>query len=227
MTRLRRLPYCWRVSRYSPELRVAGAQWESWIDVSQVGQTYNGLPLTSEEYQRVEDAYVHAAFQFALDTSTQVFRIAYLGHQEDGYALSPDQTLLRFDLGPVVRGNLRGSLDCGLEGTDYGCQILSVLTFICMLRLLDRARRQSTELSEAACSLSRVSAHPNGNKSSAIVRLDTPGINGSMSPRAGRFGVSEAAPVLHLDRTRRRTSLAAAACDVPPKSRRLPRSLLA
>ena len=124
MTWVRRLPYCWRVSRYSPELRIPDSKWESWIDVSQVGQTFNGLLLTSEEYQRVEDAYVHAAFQFALDTSTQVFRIAYLGHQEEGYALSPDQTLLRSDLGPVVRGNLRGSLDCGLEGTEYGCQIL-------------------------------------------------------------------------------------------------------
>lgn len=116
-------PFSWRISRYEPELRRGDPQYESWTDYADVGQSFNGLVLTLEEYFRVEDAYIAAALAFAVDMASTTFRVAYLGHHDDGYALSEGQRVVRSDIAPVVRGNLRGKLDCVLESADGSCQI--------------------------------------------------------------------------------------------------------
>lgn len=120
---LKPLPYSWRLSRYEPELRAKDAEWQSWTDVSDVGQVFNGLPLTMEEYVRVENLYVDAATRFASEFPAQQFRVVYLGVQRDGFALREGQSLVRSDIAPVVRGNLQGSLDCAVVSSDGGFQI--------------------------------------------------------------------------------------------------------
>jgi hypothetical protein len=123
MTHLQRLPYCWRVSRYQPELRARETPWESWTDRSDVGAAFNGIVLTREEYERVEGTYAAAVTRFAIDAAAAVFRIVYVGHSAGGFALTPDQRVVRSDLAAIVRGNLRGDLDCALESVDAGLQI--------------------------------------------------------------------------------------------------------
>lgn len=123
MTLLVPLPYSWRLSRYEPELRAGAAGWESWTDYSDVGRSFNGLILTMEEYLRVENTYVDAAVRFALEFPTELFRVAYVGQQSDGFALREGQSLVRSDLAAVVRGNLRGLLDCAVVSTDGACQV--------------------------------------------------------------------------------------------------------
>ena len=114
---LKPLPFSWRLSRYEPQLR-ASREWESWTDRTDVGHSFNGFVLTEEEYLRIEDAYIAAATRFAVDVSASVFRVVYVGHQSGQYALVAGQTVIRSDLGPLVRGNLRGDLDCAIESTE-------------------------------------------------------------------------------------------------------------
>ncbi len=123
MTNLRPLRYSWQVSRYDPELRELETRWESWTDRSDIGGTFNGLVVYPEEYQRVEESYVTAAVQFAVDASARLFRVVYVGHQGTGFALEPDQVVGRSDLGLIVRANLRGHLDCAVESTNGAYQL--------------------------------------------------------------------------------------------------------
>lgn len=121
---LQRLPYCWRVSRYEPELRERETRWESWTDYSDIGAAFNGVVLSPEEYYRVEDTYIAAAVRFAVDASAVLLRVTYVGHhQAPDFALDPDQIVVRSDLGPIIRGNLRGNLDCALEATNGRLQV--------------------------------------------------------------------------------------------------------
>jgi hypothetical protein len=116
------LPHSWRVSRYEPALRAAGSEWASWTDYSDVGKTFNGMVLTEQEYLRVENLYLDAAARFAADAAAEVFEVVYVDHQQDGFELFAGQKLPRSDLGPVVRGSLRGTLDCALQAVSGTCQ---------------------------------------------------------------------------------------------------------
>jgi hypothetical protein len=119
----KRLPHCWRVSRYEPLLRARESSFETWTDISDVGSTFNGLTLEIEEYLRVEDLYVQAAMRFALDSSTEIFQVVYQGTHDETTEALLGRRLVRSDLGPLVRGNLRGTLDCVIEGVGGSCQI--------------------------------------------------------------------------------------------------------
>jgi hypothetical protein len=124
MTSLPRQPYYWRLSRYEPELRARDTPWESWIDVSDIGESFNGIVLTEEEYLRVENTYIAALLRFALDVSATTFNMVHLGEdQEGGFALDADQVVVRSDLAPIIRGNLRGQIGCALKSTDGRLQI--------------------------------------------------------------------------------------------------------
>ncbi len=122
MISLRPLPYSWRVSRYQEELR-GDPRWASWTDVSDVGRMFNGVVLASEEYHRVENSYISASVRFAALTSASLLRVVYVGHQSDDFDLSAGQIVVRSDVGPIVRGNLRGELDCALEAVNGRLQI--------------------------------------------------------------------------------------------------------
>jgi hypothetical protein len=76
-----------------------------------------------EEYIRVENSYVETAMYFAMEFPGAAFAIAALSQQEDGFDLRKGQTLLRSDLAAIIRGNLRGDLDCVLETTNGECQL--------------------------------------------------------------------------------------------------------
>lgn len=90
--------------------------WESWTEISDVGERFNGIVLSSEEYLRVETLYIDAVARFAHDAGADGgFSVVFRGHQSPDFALSLGQEILRSDLAPIVRGNLRGDLDCALE----------------------------------------------------------------------------------------------------------------
>lgn len=118
-----RLKYGWRVSRYSAELRARDSPWESWTSISDVGQPFNGIELTREEYLRVEDAYIDIVAGFLVDAGADFFDVVYVAHQEAGFELSEGQRLPRSDIAPLVRGNLRGTLDCALQSPAADLQV--------------------------------------------------------------------------------------------------------
>ncbi len=122
MTSMSPLPHSWRVCRYEEQLR-GQKGWESWIGMSDIGERFNGIVLSNQEYVRVENTYIAAVVRFAAVTSASLFRVAFLGSQDADYALSPGQLVVRSDVGPIVRGNLRGELDCTLEAVNGRLQI--------------------------------------------------------------------------------------------------------
>jgi hypothetical protein len=120
---LRQLPFSWRLSRYEPALRTRDSEWESWTAHSDIGKTFNGIPLTLEEYLRVEDLYLDGATRFAIDAAAEVFEVVYVGHKDERFGVSAGQRLARSDLGPIVRANLRGDLECALLAASGTLQI--------------------------------------------------------------------------------------------------------
>lgn len=116
------LPHSWRVSRYEEQLR-GEPGWESWTDLSDIGGRFNGIVLSEQEYLRVENTYISAVVRFAVATSASLFRVVSLAHQDANFALTPGQLVVRSDVGPIVRGNLRGELDCALDAVNGRLQI--------------------------------------------------------------------------------------------------------
>ncbi len=56
----------YRISKYDPSFRDAEGRYtrDEWIMAGQIGESFDGVVLTREEYQRVEDAYVTVARGF-------------------------------------------------------------------------------------------------------------------------------------------------------------------
>ena len=49
----------YRITKYDPRYRLNGAYTkEEWTDVSDVGRTFDGVPLTLQEYERVEQQHI-------------------------------------------------------------------------------------------------------------------------------------------------------------------------
>jgi hypothetical protein len=153
MSTLDPLPNCWRLSRYEPALRARDSRWESWTSYSDVGKEFNGITLTFEEYLRVENLYIDAVTRFAMDAAADVFRVVYIGHQQTGFGLSAGQRLLLSDLAPVVRGNLRETLDCALEGVEGTSKSSSDSTSTSTLPPLRHVSGRSSRPSELVCML--------------------------------------------------------------------------
>jgi hypothetical protein len=70
----------YRVSKYNPAFRdesdaYTKAEWTSFKDI---GRTYSGVPLTAEEYERVEEAYVKSALRFLSEGGLSSIRVAGL-----------------------------------------------------------------------------------------------------------------------------------------------------
>ncbi|MEH3068180.1 MAG: hypothetical protein PGN15_09055 [Aeromicrobium erythreum] len=91
--------------------------------MADVGSRFNGIVLSDEEYVRVENTYIAAVVRFSVATSASLFRVVFMGSQDANFALSAGQLVVRSDVGPIVRGNLRGELDCALEAVNGRLQI--------------------------------------------------------------------------------------------------------
>ena len=57
----------YRVAKYNPEIRDQSGAYTKveWTFFRQIGQTFSGVLLTSDEYERVEEAYIQAALSFS------------------------------------------------------------------------------------------------------------------------------------------------------------------
>jgi len=56
----------YRVTKYDPAFRDKSGAYtkDEWTIFKQIGETFSGVQLTSEEYERVEEAYIQAAMSF-------------------------------------------------------------------------------------------------------------------------------------------------------------------
>ncbi|WP_320670049.1 hypothetical protein [Patulibacter defluvii] len=111
------------MSRHAPAARQESPVWESWTEIADVGDTFNGIPLTLAEYVSVESAYVSAALRFAFESGVEVLEIPFVGSSPPGFGVVAGHRVPRSDLGALVRANLRAELDCTLRGIDGGFEV--------------------------------------------------------------------------------------------------------
>lgn len=108
-----------RVTKYDPKHRDHRGAYtrDDWISVCQIGQTFNGVVLTQQEYQRVEDAYACVALAFLHEAGVLSLAVVGLENQESIPLPFTEGSLLdEAEVGRVVRRLLRAEFWCRLEG---------------------------------------------------------------------------------------------------------------
>jgi hypothetical protein len=112
----------YRISKYDPSFRDDQGRYtrDEWIMAGQIGESFDGVVLTCEEYQRVEDAYVTVALGFLRESGVASLMVKGLENARarpiafgEGSALGLEQLV------GVIRRLLRKDFWCRLEG-DYG-----------------------------------------------------------------------------------------------------------
>ena len=54
----------YRITKYNPQNRVAGVYTrDEWTSISDIGKSFNNIPLTYEMYQKTEDAYIDCCIE--------------------------------------------------------------------------------------------------------------------------------------------------------------------
>jgi hypothetical protein len=112
----------YRVTKYNPEFRdERGLRYlpEDWTMFRQVGESFAGVILTLEEYERVESAYVDTAITFLREAGLSSITVADLENRR-GLELSfQNGSNLPLDkVADVIRGMLQEKFWCRLEGQD-------------------------------------------------------------------------------------------------------------
>ena len=109
-----------RVTKYNPQHRdISGAyQLADWTSIADVGRDFDGVRLTQESYQAVEDAYIEVALAFLTEAGCNGLRVTALENARD-YADAPNDgsTVSIQEIPSVLQGLLREQFWCRLEGS--------------------------------------------------------------------------------------------------------------
>ncbi len=111
----------YRVTKYNPAFRDRSGAYTKveWISFKQIGQTFSGVPLTSDEYKRVEEAYVQAALSFLRESCLFSMRVAGLENPRTQPLDFQNDSMLPLDrIGEIIRRILREEFWCRLERSE-------------------------------------------------------------------------------------------------------------
>jgi hypothetical protein len=111
----------YRVTKYNPAFRdYSGAYTKvEWTMFRQIGQTFSGVVLTSDEYESVEEAHIQAALSFLRESGLLSMRVAGLeNHRMQPLDFQNDSVLPLERIGAIIRQILREEYWCRLEGSD-------------------------------------------------------------------------------------------------------------
>jgi hypothetical protein len=109
----------YRVTKYNPAFRDQSGAYTKveWTSFTQIGQTFSGVMLTSDEYEHVEQAYVEAALSFLRESGLFTMRVAGLENsQTHPLDFQNDSVLPLGRIGEIIRRILREEFWCRLEG---------------------------------------------------------------------------------------------------------------
>jgi hypothetical protein len=121
---------------------------ETWISISDVGRTFEGVELTMHEYLRVENAHLDAVRCFMGDAGVATLTVRdaeqRAGHASplEGEALGVEQVC------QLVRSMLRGTASCLLESAspDFYLHVgFDLYMYVGTEGSCDTARRQTEE----------------------------------------------------------------------------------
>jgi hypothetical protein len=111
----------YRVTKYNPAFRDQSGAYTKveWTLFRQIGQTFSGVLLTSDEYERVEETYIQAALSFLRESGLLSMRIAGLENPRKQLLDFQNDSVLPLDrIGEIIRRILREEFWCRLEGSD-------------------------------------------------------------------------------------------------------------
>jgi hypothetical protein len=111
----------YRVTKYNPAFRNQYGHYmkDEWTIFKQIGETFSGVVFTSQEYERVEDAYVQVALSFLRESGLSSLKVAGVENaQKRTLGFSNDQVLALDRIGEIIRPVLREEYWCRLEGNE-------------------------------------------------------------------------------------------------------------
>jgi len=103
----------YRVTKYNPAFRDQSGAYTKveWTFFKQIGQTFSGVLLTSDEYERVEEAYILAALSFLLESGLLSMRVEGLEDSRTRPLDFQNDSVLPLDrIGEIIRQILRESI---------------------------------------------------------------------------------------------------------------------
>ena len=140
----------YRVTKYNPAFRGPSGAYtrNEWISFGDIGRSFDGVKLTPEAYERVEDAYVAAAVAFLRESAVPHLAVRALENKQgqavpicEGDALPIEQ------LADVLRGVLREQFWCRLEANDAFVHVgWDYYMYVGVPRPCPAARRKAEEL---------------------------------------------------------------------------------
>jgi len=110
-----------RVTKYNPKFRDSRGVYtrDEWTSFADIGEMFNGAELSSEEYQRVEDAYVSAAIAFLREANVQQLTVNRLENAGGRFIQVADGGSLSLQkISEVLRQLRREEFWCRLEGSN-------------------------------------------------------------------------------------------------------------
>jgi len=111
----------YRVTKYNPEIRGQSGAYTKveWTFFRQIGQTFSGVLLTSDEYERVEEAYIQAALSFLRESGLLSMSVAGLENPRTQPLDFQNDSVLPLDrIGEIIRRILREEFWCRLERSE-------------------------------------------------------------------------------------------------------------
>jgi len=111
----------YRVSKYNPAFRDQSGAYTKveWTFFRQIGQTFSGVLLTSDEYERVEEAYIQTALSFLRESGLLSMRVAGLENPRTQPLDFQNDSVLPLDrIGEIIRRILREEFWCRLERSE-------------------------------------------------------------------------------------------------------------
>ncbi len=111
----------YRVTKYNPAFRDRSGAYTTveWTLFRQIGQTFSGVQLTSEVYERVEEAYIQAALSFLRESGLLSMKVEGLENSRNHPLEFQNNSILPLDcIGEIIRRILREEFWCRLEGSN-------------------------------------------------------------------------------------------------------------
>lgn len=102
--------YIYSVTKYNPDTR---GKIDEWIDMSCIGDTYDGIVFTLKEYLRVEANYIEAIERIMDDLGVKTLTVSYLERRFHDYAYHPSSRRAFNALYPIRMRDMRKKMKTG------------------------------------------------------------------------------------------------------------------
>lgn len=140
----------YRLTKYNPSYRTETGVYtrDEWTSFSDIGRSYNGVELTSAEYERVEDSYITATVKFLIEAGIPQLIVRGLENVE-GRAVSfvNGDSLTIKQIPNVLRQILREEVWCRLEAANAFVHIgYDYYMYIGVPRPCPTARREAHQI---------------------------------------------------------------------------------